>query len=312
MTITQLEYALALLKFGSFKKAADKKGISQPGLSLQVQKLEQEIGVILFDRTSNPVQPTIDGKAFLARAQELVTEAHKLKHFTSELSTEFKGTLKVGIIPTLGPFLVSLFAEALQKDFPDFHLDIREQITEKVVADVRSGDLDVGIISTPVKAHGIISMPLFYEKFLFYSAEKTPYSNDIRIKDIDYKNLWLLNEGNCFRDQVNNFCDFNKIRKDKTFIYRSNSIDALIRLVDTKGGMTILPELTTLTLSKEQEEFIKELNGKPKAREIGIIVTKSHTKARFIEKLTEYIRNNIPKHMLTKDNLEIVDPDLTF
>lgn len=217
----------------------------------------------------------------------------------------------IGIIPTLAPFLVPLFAESLQSALPLLKLDITESLTEGVVKEVQAGRFDVGIISTPINVYGINSIPLFYEKFFIYSAE--PGLSDklvVNLQDIRYEKLWLLEEGNCFRDQINNFCDLNKIRKDKAFIYRSNSIDALIRIVDTKGGMTILPELSTLSLSERQEEYLKSMDGAPKARELGLITTKSPGKGRFIEKLREYIVSNIPKSMLKADGLEVVDPQI--
>jgi LysR family hydrogen peroxide-inducible transcriptional activator len=137
-------------------------------------------------------------------------------------------------------------------------------------------------------------------------------SPDIRLEDINYAELWLLDEGNCFRDQVNDFCDLKSILKGKKFIYHSNSIDALIRMVDTHGGMTILPELTTLSLSEYQEENLKNISGKPRAREIGMIVTHNYGKARYIKLIEEYIKSNIPHHMLSGSNYDVVDPHIAM
>lgn len=309
MTLTQLQYALDLARCKSFKKASEKLNISQPALSMQIQKLEEEIDLILFDRSKSPVTPTNDGILFLERAQEIIVASNNLRSFSTSLQQDFKGTLKIGIIPTLAPFLVPLFAEPLQRELPQLKLEITESITRDVLRDVLSGKFDVGIISTPVDVHGIYTIPLFYEKFFLYSAE--PGQDDepvIKLKDITYEKLWLLEEGNCFRDQINNFCDLNKMRKDKPFVYRSNSIDALIRIVDTKGGMTILPELSTLSLSEKQEEYLKRMEGTPKAREIGLVTTKNPGKRRFIEKLQEYIVGNIPRSMLKAEGIEVVDP----
>lgn len=311
MTLTQLHYALHLAQYGSFKKASEKLYISQPALSMQIHKLEEEIDLILFDRSKNPVSPTNDGLLFLERAQKIIVDSNNLLSFSERLNQEFKGSLKIGIIPTLAPFLVPLFAEQFQIGLPLLKLDISENITERVVKEVLAGKYDVGIISTPIDVYGIISVPLFYEKFFIYSTEA--FLNDklvINLRDIPYDKLWLLEEGNCFRDQINNFCDLNKIRKDKPFIYRSNSIDALIRIVDTKGGMTIIPELATLCLSGNQEEYLKAIDGIPKAREIGLITTKNPGKGRFIEKLQECILDNIPKSMLTVEGIEVVPPEV--
>jgi len=311
MTFSQLDYALAVAKRGSYKQAAERLSISQPALSMQIQKLEDEIGIRIFDRTGSPVKITSDGALFLERAQEIVAATYRLSEFSSQLHEDFSGEVKMGIIPTLAPFLVPLFADQLLTDNPNFRLDIHEIITEKVVNGVRSGELDAGIISTPIRVYGITAIPLFYEKFFIYSSEDY-LGNELKINlnKIKYENLWLLEEGNCFRDQINNFCDLNKIRRNKQFIYRSNSIDALIRLVDTKGGMTILPELSTLCLSKEQEENVKHIAGKPKAREIAIIVPKNYDKERFIERIKTYIQSNIPKSMLSSKGLEVVDPEI--
>jgi LysR family transcriptional regulator, hydrogen peroxide-inducible genes activator len=311
MTLLQLEYALNISKTGSFNKAAGNLRISQPALSMQIRKLEEEIGVRLFKRTHQPIQITAEGKQFLERAEKIVRDARQLSAFFQDQGVNYNGILKIGIIPTLAPFLIPLFADQLQRQYPEFRLDIHEIITEKVVNGVRAGDLDVGIISTPIQVYGIDAIPLFYEKFYFYTTEEGNESKfEIDINEINYNKLWLLEEGNCFRDQINNFCDLNRIRKNKDFYYRSNSIDALIRIVDTKGGITILPELSTLCLTAAQEENVRSIHGRPKAREISMIVTRNHDKNRMIDKLKEYIRMNIPRSMLTAEGLEIVDPEI--
>ena len=232
MTLTQLRYALVLKKHQNFKKAAEQLEISQPALSVQIQKLEDEIGIKLFNRSGSPIQVTRDGDLFLIKAQEVVNNAKQLTTFAQELNDDYSGSLEIGVIATLAPFLVPLFSHAIQKDYPNLQLVFKEQTTEVIVNGVRSGDLDVGIISTPIDVYGIQSIPLFYERFYMYSSESGEGSNEIKLEDINYDRLWLLNEGNCFRDQVNDFCDIKSIRKGKKFIYQSNSIDALIRIED--------------------------------------------------------------------------------
>lgn len=307
MTLAQLRYAINLQKYGSFKKASEKLSISQPALSLQIQKLENELGIGLFDRSTNPVVPTMEGITFLAQAAEIIASVDNLQSRTLNLKNELEGTLTLGVIPTLAPFLIPLFIDQLQEDFPKFKIDIHEMITEEVISEVRGGFLDAGLISTPVDVYGIRSLPIFYERFFFYTSNEEEGRN-IRLENIDYDHLWLLNEGNCFRDQVNNFCDLQKIREGRTFNYRSNSIDALIRIVDTKGGLTILPELTTLSLDERQEENISPILRK--AREIGVITQKTPLKEHFVQKMIEYIQKNIPGNMISADGLEIVDPGI--
>jgi len=310
MTINQLQYALALSKHGNFKRAAEKLNISQPALSLQIQKLEEEVGFKLFNRNTVPIQVTQDGKLFLVKTQEVISGVKQLQNFTSEIMEDYSGRLTVGIIPTLAPFLVPLFVQSIERDYPSLQLEIQEQITEKVVNNVRNGDLDVGIISTPIDVYGIQSIPLFYERFYVYTSGENDSKSEFRVEDIRSESLWLLDEGNCFRDQINDFCDIKSIREGKNLIYHSNSIDALIRIVDTKGGVTILPELTSLALTGDQEDNLKIISGKPKAREISMIVTNKYDKERYVNVLGEYIRKNIPHHMLDKQDYEIVDPNI--
>lgn len=310
MTLQQLNYALGLRKYGSFSLAASSLHISQPALSLQIGKLEKEVGLLIFDRTKSPIKPTSEGSAFLAKAHELVHDAEQLLEFSKSASTSLSGRMKIGIIPTLAPFLVPLFAYSFQDRYKNMGLDINEMITEKVVNGVKEGSLDAGIISTPIDVRGIDTIPLFYEKFFLYASSIIP-ENQRTLSAVDYSKLWLLEEGNCFRDQINDFCDVNKMRENKDFIYRSNSIDALIRIVDTKGGLTILPELTTLILNEDQEDCIEPIGEpKPKAREVSIIKRKTTNKESMIAVLEEHIKKSVPGNMLTPENLEVVDPNI--
>ncbi|MFT4736773.1 MAG: LysR family hydrogen peroxide-inducible transcriptional activator [Cyclobacteriaceae bacterium] len=312
MTFAQLAYALQLQKDLNFKRAAEHLHISQPALSVQIQKLEDEIGIRLFDRASSPLTLTEDGTRFLIRAQDIVTRTKQLTEFVRDTKTNYSGTLTIGIIPTLAPFLLPLFSQSLQTDYPELQLIIKELITEQIIDQVRSGELDAGIISTPIQAYGIQAIPLFYEKFYAYvSSDHLINQETISLLDINKDELWMLNEGNCFRDQVTDLCQLGKSTTKRKFVYQSNSIDALIRMVDTHGGITILPELTTLSLSERQEDQMKKLKGNTKAREIGIIHAARPGKERFILLLQEYIRTNVPHHMLDGSKYEIVDPQVS-
>jgi LysR family hydrogen peroxide-inducible transcriptional activator len=306
MTLTQLEYALSVLKFESFSKAAKNQSVSQPALSTQIQKLEDQIGVILFDRGANPIEVTDDGKRFLIRAEQLIANSHNLLQFSQELNSDYNGELKVGVIPTLSPFLVPLFSKSLAAEYPLFQLEINEMLTDEVIKNVRSGDLDIGIISTPITVYGIQSFPIFYERFFLYSSSKAANSK-FTAAEIDIDKLWVLEEGNCFRDQINDFCHLNDTRKNQ-MNYRCNSIDSLMRMVDHHGGTTILPELTTIGLNEDQEMRISPIENK--AREIGVITRSIVDKQRYIDALKSHILSNIPKKMKDRKGLEIVNPGI--
>jgi LysR family hydrogen peroxide-inducible transcriptional activator len=171
MTFNQLQYALALWKYGNYNRAADSLAISQPALSLQIQKLEEAVNLKLFNRSTSPIEVTEDGHLFLVKAQEVISGMRQLKNFAVEITANFNGTLRVGIIPTLAPFLVPLFGKSMSEAYPDLQLIIKEEITENVINNVRNGELDLGIVSTPLTVYGIKSIPIFYEKFYIYTSK---------------------------------------------------------------------------------------------------------------------------------------------
>lgn len=300
MNINQLDYALTLLKYGNFTKSSAHLGITQPALSLQIKNLEEEIGISLFDRSKNPIEATEDGLKFLKRAQEIVIMSRDLKEYASSLKSEFKGILKVGIIPTLAPYLVPLFSRELSKEFPEMILDIKEILTDDVLTLIKRGEIDTGIISTPLEKSNLVVKPILFEKFFYYSTEKQ--------EEVDLDKLWLLEEGNCFRDQVNDICALTNVVNKNNLIYRCSSIDSLIRMVDHHGGTTILPELTTLSLNEAQEANISPIKGK--VREISIVHRSTIDKIRFIDAVQHAILKNTPSRMHKAGNNEIVDPGI--
>lgn len=310
MNLQQLEYALTLERLGSFTQAAKALGMTQPALSLQIKNLENEIGISLFDRSRSKIEPTESGLKFLLRAGEIVSASKHLKDYAIALSTEFKGVLRLGVIPTLSPFLVPMFIDDFTNSFPEITIEVHEQLTEQILQQVRLGELDGGIISTPINRQGIEVKPLFYESFFLYKNDQLFDSlESFSISNIEIENLWLLEEGNCFRDQVNDICSFRNIKSTTRMKYLCSSIDSLIRMVDHYGGATILPELTTLSLGSEQEKHLALLDDK--IREIGFVSRKLSGKEHLFEALTNTISQNIPPRMRQKDGREVVDPGIT-
>lgn len=305
MTLKQLEYALALEKHGSYSRAAKSVGISQPAMSLQIQNLEAIVNVPLFDRTQKPIVPTYEGKLFLEKAQALLTEAAQLEDFAIELSEEFNGEVKIGVIPTLAPYLLPLFISEVNQKYPRLKVHIWEALTTEIIEGIKSGELNGGIISTPIQTSTKLSIhPLFYEKFLLFVSEQHPFyqQQEIDVKEIPLNDVWLLKEGNCFRDQVNNLCEIARAASlNSLFFYESNSIEALCRVVEYKGGITFLPELTTLHFEKEREHMIKEIKGKKSVREISLVHNPNEVRIKLLDKVAEVLLNNIPRNMLDKE-----------
>lgn len=313
MNLVQLDYLKALVQHGSFSLAANKLKITQPALSLQIAKLEEELEFRLIDRRKRPVQLTREGELFYEKASEILKMVIDLKQVSYEMGSEIKGHLKVGIIPTLAPYLVSFFSENLNVNFPHLQLEITEQKTEDIIHQVKMGTLDCGILSTPVFAVGVVFERLFYERFFAYVSEKHPqFSNKtLNINNIPEADIWYLEEGNCFQNQVNSICQVNLQKlKSQNLIYRSNSIESLRRIVENKHGITFVPELATINIPSEQEELVKPISGHTPVREISMVTTRNNPKERQISALIETILQSIPKRMQKKPKGAVIDTNI--
>lgn len=313
MNLVQLDYLKALVQHGSFSLAANKLKITQPALSLQIAKLEEELEFRLIDRRKRPVQLTREGELFYEKASEILKMVIDLKQVSYEMGSEIKGHLKVGIIPTLAPYLVSFFSENLNVNFPHLQLEITEQKTEDIIHQVKMGTLDCGILSTPVFAVGVVFERLFYERFFAYVSEKHPqFSNKtLNINNIPEADIWYLEEGNCFQNQVNSICQVNLQKlKSQNLIYRSNSIESLRRIVENKHGITFVPELATINIPSEQEELVKPISGHTPVREISMVTTRNNPKERQISALKETILQSIPKRMQKKPKGAVIDTNI--
>ena len=304
MTLQQLYYALALKKTGSFIQAAKQTGISQPGLSAQIKKLEEEVDFLLFDRSKKKIEPTDRGLLFLDRAQLLLNEARQLRSLAEQLAQQVSGTLRVGVIPTLAPYLLPLFINQLNTHYANLKIRIKEALTEEIIRDLRAGELDGGIISTPIQSKtSFTTLPLFYEPFkLFVSSNHPLFAKaEIQVEEINPQDVWLLMEGNCFRDQVNNICEISRNREEQElFYFESNSIESLCHIVEFKGGVTFLPELTTIYLDPDKEDMVKELAGERRVREISLLHFPNHIRAPQLAELAKIIMANIPRNLLKK------------
>ncbi len=310
MNLPQLEYFRELYVSGTFSLAAEKLGITQPALSLQIQKLEEELDFKLIDRAKRPLKLTDEGSVFYQKVIEILQQVDQLKDVVLELGDEIKGTLKIGIIPTLSPYLVPLFLNQLSKKYPALHIEVFEKKTEEIISDMKMSHLDCGIISTPVSETNLAVWPLFYERFFAYVSHKHPLytKNALSVAEINDNDLWYLEEGNCFQNQVNSICRLSpRIEAGRNLIYRSSSIDSLRRIVENESGITFIPELATINIPAEQEDMIKEfVNDKP-VREISLITLKRSARERQVKALLNVIQLSVPKRMLENENGRIMD-----
>ncbi len=310
MTLTQIEYVLAIAEHGSFVEAARKRYVTQPALTTQVKNLEEELGVMIFDRTKKPIIPTTIGKQIIEQAKEVANQSRKLHDLVGEYQRVEKGDLSIGIIPTISPYLVPLFINNFSENNKDISVSVSEEITEQIIHKLKNGQLDVGIIATPIESTGIINVPLYYEKFYAYvSRSNSNYPKpDINIGELNINDIWLLKEGNCFRDQVMNICNQSKKEAFKeNFRFESHSIESLKRVVEAKNGMTLIPELSLATISSKNMDMVKDLTGTIPIREISLVVTRQFLKRRLIDRLMYSIQECLPEELKTDHGNKVVN-----
>lgn len=308
MTLTQLEYIVALDTHRHFVQASEKCFVTQPTLSMQIQKLEDELDVKIFDRTKQPVIPTEMGAQLIAQARVILREADMVQQMINDQKDTMTGELRIGIIPTLAPYLLPPLFQQMREKYPQLSLVVKEAITEEVMSDLKSNRLDCGLVVTPLKDATLKEDVLFYEElFVYVSRKNTLYDKKyVLANDIDPDQLWLLEEGHCFRSQVLNLCELRK-RSDFHFKYETGNIETLKRMVDKSDGITILPELAVMEFSKTQMKLVKRLKEPSPAREVSLITHRDHMKTRHIQTLKEEILHIVPKPMQKLRNKKVVE-----
>lgn len=307
MTIIQFEYIIAVDNYRHFGRAADACFVTQPTLSMQIQKLEDQLGVLIFDRSKQPVVPTEMGKTIIAQARKVVNEAKRLNEIVAEEKGEIAGELSIGIIPTLSPYLLPLFIHNFIEHYPNVKVKIYELITEEVVKRLKNEVIDIGIIVTPYDDPGLVAKPLFYEEFYAYVSEKSEvYKKDkVEAEDLKGDSILLLNEGHCFREQVINLCQIYK-EHDSQFKYESGSLEALKRIVDIHGGLTLLPQLATIDIEERHRKKIKQFVDPKPVREVSLVMHRSYLKRKLVEALHKEILEAIPDKVDIKKNGEVI------
>ncbi|HYF03208.1 MAG TPA: LysR substrate-binding domain-containing protein [Patescibacteria group bacterium] len=312
MTLVQLQYLIALDTHQHFGLAAEHCFVTQPTLSMQIQKLEKELGAILFDRGKQPVVPTEVGRRVIEQARIILREAARVGDILQDASGEISGVFKIGIIPTVAPYLLPLFLQNFVKKYPGISLQIEELQTHQIIDRIRHDRLDAGILATPLHNPSITEEPLFYEPFVAYvSRNHSLYDRKkIKAEDLDLADVWLLNEGHCFRDQVVQLCKKslkNNEGSDRAVTFESGNLETLKKLVEQNFGLTLLPYLAARELeeTKEGDMLRKFLKPVPK-REISIVYERSRLKKQVIDALLKEIKAALPKKLLKDDDALLV------
>jgi LysR family hydrogen peroxide-inducible transcriptional activator len=310
MTLVQLEYIVAVDTWRHFATAAAKCSITQPTLSMQIQKLEAELEVQLFDRSKVPVVPTVEGLEIIQQARVILKEVERLGELVRERKGEMIGELRLGIIPTVAPYLLPLFLNDFLQKYPSIRLKVIELNTEAIVDHLKKHLLDAGLLATPLNDPGIFEQPLFYEEFVVYvSPDEAVYRKRyVLADDIDVRHLWLLEEGHCLRSQIMHLCELKtQMQEDNNFHYEAGSIETLKKMVETKNGITILPELALQDLSAQQLKMVRHFKAPVPVREVSLVTHRNFVKKRLLDALREEILLAVPQAMQYKDRRAVVE-----
>ena len=299
MTLQQLEYIMAVYRHKHFAKAAEACNVTQPTLSSMIQKLEEELGVKIFDRKRQPILPTPIGQHIIDQGWEILQHAKQLKSSVDEEKHSLSGTFRVGILPTIAPYLIPRFFPQLMQRYPELDIRIREMQTHEIKKALEQGDIDVGILAELEGMGEFETIHLFYEQFFGYVAKNDPlYINKvIHTADLKGEYLWMLDEGHCFRDQLVKFCQLKEAKQSQK-AYSLGSIETFMRIVENGKGITFIPELAIFQLADSQKELVRPFAIPIPTRDIVIINNKNFVRHTIRQLFIVSIQKAVPADML--------------
>jgi LysR family hydrogen peroxide-inducible transcriptional activator len=293
MNFQQVEYIIAVDRFKSFSKAAESCFITQATLSTMVKKLEQELGIIIFDRKTSPILTTESGKEIIEEGKKLLYHSKNIKQLAAILKGKIEGELKIGIIPTVAGNLLHRIIPTLLDKYPNLKLYITEITTTNIVNQLKTGEIDVGIVSTPLAKDDLEEEVMYYEKLKVYGKQKTD-KEYVLANEIGQEKVWLLEEGNCLRNQFINLCALNPKKIKNNLIFEPNSFESLLNFVDNLEGLTLIPELYCKDLPEEKKRKLIDFKSPYPVREISLVYHRPYVKHRLISVLAEEIKTIIP------------------
>ena len=297
-SLTQLEYILAVSKTGHFGKASEYCHVSQPSLSIQIQKAEEELEIQIFDRNKKPVIPTQKGKVIIEQAQKTIGEYKKLLSLSRYETREVKGNFRLAVIPTLSSSVIPLFLKKFSEKYPKVELFINELTTENIIRSLNMDEIDAGILATPLGEKNFGKKVLFFEAFSVYCSKDHPLLKKdlLKINDLKrHRDLWILSDGHCFKNQVLNFCNVDSnLETFKNVHFQSGSLETLKALVEKVHGYTFLPQLNVDSLNAIEKKQIRHFNPPAPSREVSLVFLRSHWKKDIAESLKKVIQDQLP------------------
>ncbi|TNE73497.1 hydrogen peroxide-inducible genes activator [bacterium] len=304
MTLTQLSYIVAVDTYRHFATAAEKSFVTQPTLSMQIQKLEDELGVVIFDRSKQPVIPTEVGAKIIEQARIVLKEAQHIQTIIESNKDEMEGTFRIGIIPTVASNLIPLFLHTFTEKYPTIQLIFEELLTRDILSKLQDDQLDAGIIGTPLPGNQFKELSLYFEPFDVYLSENHPLlkKESLELDDLESDQMWLLSEGHCLRDQSIDLCKKVKSQRDRNVQFESGNLETLIRIVDQGKGMTILPYLTYSGLSETQKKHVRTFSNRQLGRNVKMVFGRLYTKNKMLHALRDHILSCVPTDLVKQSS----------
>lgn len=301
MTLQQFEYLLAICEHGNMLRASKKLGVTQPTLSIMLRKLETELDIDIFDRSTQPLRLTEAGKQVVKQAKDILKAAETLRQTVAEQRNLLTGRLKIGIIPTVAPYFVPRFLQYFLDNprHTDLETSLSEMKTEDIIPALLENEIDIAVMATPLDQERLLEIPIYYEKFHAYVSEKTPSLHQkprITPQDLVSERLWVLSEGHCLRNQVMNYLCFGEQNTERT--YQGGSFTTLIKTIDAVGGCSIVPESLSDDLNERQRNNIRPLCEPEATREISLVVKDDFAREKLLNEIVETIKQFVPSHMI--------------
>jgi len=310
MTITQLNYVLAVAEHLNFTVAAEKCFVTQPTLSMQIQKLEDELEIRIFDRNKKPIQLTEVGKKIVEQAKSIVNEADRIKDIVEQQKGFIGGDFKIGIIPTIMPTLLPMFLKNFIRKYPKINLIVEEHTTDEIISRLQKGQLDAAIAATPLNESDLKEIVLYYEPFVgYFPSEFRNGLMELSPNDLNVNDILLLQDGHCFTNGILNICKASKLDQSQNFELTSGSFETLIGLANEGLGVTLLPYLHTLNLSEKDKKNIIEFADPKPSREVSLIFPKSELKIHIVDALRQTI-SGVVKGAIAFQDIAIISPKL--
>ena len=310
MTITQLNYVLAVAEHLNFTVAAEKCFVTQPTLSMQIQKLEEELEIRIFDRNKKPIQLTEVGKKIVEQAKSIVNEADRIKDIVDQQKGFIGGDFKIGIIPTIMPTLLPMFLKNFIRKYPKINLIVEEHTTDEIISRLQKGQLDAAIAATPLNENDLKEIVLYYEPFVgYFPSEFRNGLTELSPNDLNVNDILLLQDGHCFTNGILNICKASKLDQSQNFELTSGSFETLIGLANEGLGVTLLPYLHTLNLSEKDKKNIIEFADPKPSREVSLIFPKNELKIHIVDALRQTI-SGVVKGAIAFQDIAIISPKL--